>query len=110
MNLDPLSGVELVKVALSLQSCAGSLDQWRPEDLKALAAHFPGIFEGLAMILNHVELHGCWPQDLLRAYTALVPKDYTILDPCPTDFRPISVLSIVYRFWQCYGMARRLGL
>ena len=34
---------------------------------------------------------------LCYAYTALVPKDQTQPEAQPTDFRPITVLSAVYR-------------
>ena len=36
---------------------------------------------------------------MLRAYTALIPKDSTLEDPLPTEFRSISVLSGIYRLW-----------
>ena len=35
----------------------------------------------------------------LTAYTALIPRDATIVDPTPTEFRPLTVLSGIYRLW-----------
>ena len=49
--------------------------------------------------MNHVEETGRWPRELTKAYVALVPKDDTLEEPMPTDYRPISVLSAIYRLW-----------
>ena len=35
----------------------------------------------------------------LEVYVALVPEDETLVNPSPTEYRPISVLSGVYRLW-----------
>ena len=57
------------------------------------------IFNDLAIILNHVEDVGEWPSGLLDAYTSLIPKDDTLQDVAPTDYRPITVLSAIYRLY-----------
>ena len=49
--------------------------------------------------MNYTEVHGVWPDEMCYAYTALVPKDQTQPEAQPTDFRPITVLSAVYRLW-----------
>ena len=99
MTLNPLQGGDLVAAALSTKPSASSLDRWRPESLKSLAQWFPDLFHDLAIILNFVELSGQWPLAILEGYVALVPKDETLVNPSPTEYRPISVLSGVYRLW-----------
>ena len=51
----------------------------------------------LARILTKVENFGIWPDGLLDAYIAMIPK--TDADATPPGQRPLSVLPIVYRAW-----------
>jgi len=55
------------------------------------------IFEYLADILNAIEGGAPWPSQMIDAYMVLVPKDGSNGDPL--TFRPITVLSTVYRVW-----------
>lgn len=36
---------------------------------------------------------------LSKAYTALIPKEAVDSTPPPDEFRPMSVLSAIYRLW-----------
>ena len=48
-------------------------------------------FDGLARILSNVEDTGVWPEGLLDAYIAVVPK--TDGDATPSGQRPLRVFS-----------------
>ena len=50
---------------------AGSLDGWGWRELKLLLAPW---FDGLERILRKVEEDGVWPDCLLHACTAMIPK------------------------------------
>ena len=52
-------------------------------------------YDELARILTKVEDLGVWPDGLLDAYIAMIPKT----DATPLDQRPLRVLPIVYRIW-----------
>ena len=54
-------------------------------------------YDGLARLLTKVEDIGVWPDGLLDAYIAMIPK--TDGDATPLGQRPLSVLPIVYRIW-----------
>ena len=54
-------------------------------------------FSGLAILLELVESTGTWPQGLLDAYIAMIPKADG--DSTPPGQRPLSVLPVVYRLW-----------
>ena len=54
-------------------------------------------YDGLARILTEVEEIGVWPDGLLDACIAMIPK--TDVDATPLGQRPLSVLPIVYRIW-----------
>ena len=75
---------------------AGSLDGWGWRELKVLPAPW---FDGLARarVLFNVEETGVWPEGLVDAYIAMIPK--TDGDATPLGQRPLSVLSVVYRIW-----------
>ena len=51
----------------------------------------------LLVFLSCVEDFGIWPDGLLDAYSAMIPK--TDGDATPLGQRPLSVLPVVYRIW-----------
>ena len=66
------------------------LDGWAWNEIKALPLPW---FSGLAILLDLVETTGTWPQGLLDAYIAGIPK----VDGDSTPL--VSVLPVVYRLW-----------
>ena len=76
------------------KATAGGLDGWAWNKVKALPLPW---FSGLAILLELVETTGIWPQGLLDAYVAMIPKADG--DSTPLGQRLLSVLSIVYRLW-----------
>ena len=58
---------------------------------------FTCLLDGLARILTRVEEFGIWPDWLLDAGIAMIPKSDG--DSTPLGQRPLSVLPIVYRVW-----------
>ena len=81
-------------MARAKKATAGGLDGWAWNEIKALS--FPW-FSGLAILLELVETAGVWPQGLLDAYIAMIPKADG--DSTPLGQRPVSVLPVVYRLW-----------
>ena len=80
---------------------AGSLDGWGWRELKVLLVDW---FDGLARILAKVEDIGVWPEGLLDAQFAMMPKADG--DATPLGQRPLSVLPVVYRIWAFAGMVQ----
>ena len=70
------------------------MDGWAWNEIKALPSPW---FSGLALLLELVETSGVWPQGLLDAYIAMIPKADG--DSTPPSQRPFSVLPVVYRLW-----------
>ena len=54
-------------------------------------------YDDLARILSKVEDTGVWPDGLLDAYIAMIPK--TDGDATPLGQRPLCVFPNVYRIW-----------
>ena len=61
-------------------------------------------YDELARILTKVEDFGVWPDGLLDAYIAMIPKSEG--DATPLGQRPLSVLPIVYRIWASARMVQ----
>ena len=61
-------------------------------------------YDGLARILIEVEDFGVWPDGLLDAYIAMIPRLMAML--LPLGQRPLSVLPIVYRIWASARMGQ----
>eukprot|EP00660_Eupelagonema_oceanica_P019619 gene19618-biopygen24621 len=72
---------------------AGGMEGWRVRELKALPEP---LLDLLARVFNAVERTGRWPPALQRALITLIPKGR---GGEPTQMRPISVMSAVYRLW-----------
>ena len=94
VHLPRLTGQMLADVVQRKGVTAGSLDGWGWRELKVLPV---SRYDELARILTKVEDIGVWPDGLLDAYIAMIPKtdgDATLLGQ-----RPLSVLPIVSRIW-----------
>ena len=83
---------------------AGSLDGWGWRELKVLPVSW---YDELARILSKVDDVGIWPDGLLDAYIAMIPKADG--DATPLGQRPLSVLPIVYRIWASARMGQLDG-
>ena len=94
LELPRITGRDLQEVARAKRATAGGLDGWAWNEVKALPLPW---FSGLAILLELVETTGTWPQGLLDAYIAMIPKADG--DSTPLGQRPLSVLPVVYRLW-----------
>ena len=83
---------------------AGSLDGWGWRELKVLPVSW---YDELACILTKVEDNGVWPDGLLDACIAMIPKTHA--DATPFGHRPLSVLPVVYRIWASARMGQLDG-
>ena len=99
VSLPRVTGEMLAEVVHRKGATAGSLDGWGWREFKALPV---SLFDGLARLLSKVEDIGVWPEGLLDAYIAMIPK--TDCDATPLGQRPLSVLPIAYRIWASVGM------
>ena len=94
VHLPHLTGQMLADVVHRKSISAGGLDGWGWRELKVLPISW---FDELARILAKVEDFGVWPDGLLDAYIAMIPKSDG--DATPLGQRPLSVLPVVYRLW-----------
>ena len=90
VHLPQLTGQVLADAVQRKGATAGSFDGWGWRELKFLLVSWYG---ELAPILTKVEDVGVWPDGLLDAYIAMIPK--TDGDATPLGQRPLSVLPIV---------------
>ena len=62
---------------------------------------------GLQSLFDCVEQHGTWPQQLLNARVSSLSK---CADPKEiTHFRPITILSLIYRLWSFASSQHRIS-
>ena len=94
VDMPPLTGDDIFEVVQCETAAAGCLDGWGWTELKSLPVPW---FDGLAPILAKVEELGVWPEGLLDAYIAMIPKVGG--DSTPLGQRPLSVLPVVCRIW-----------
>ena len=99
VSLPLLTGQDLVDELRKVKESAPGLDQWAPAELQSLSRLCPELFDDLARIYNSIEEGNPWPQILVDAYVAFVPKDSLQDAPTADQHRPISVLSAIYRLY-----------
>ena len=99
VSLPRLSGEMLADVVHRKGATAGCLDGWGWREFKALPVSW---FDGLARIFSKFEDTVVWPEGLLDAYIAMIPK--TDGDATPLGQRPLGVLRVVYRIWASVRM------
>ena len=104
VSLPDLTGEVLAEVVRRKSATACTLDGWGWRELKVLPVSW---FDGLARILSKVEEIGVWPEGLLDAHVAMIPK--TDGDAALLGQRPLSVLPIVYRVWASARMGQSEG-
>ena len=104
ISLPRLTGRTLADVVQRKSATAGSLDGWGWMELKVLPVSW---YDELARILSKVEDLGVWPEGLLDAYIAMIPK--TDGDSTPLGQRPLSVLPVVCRVWVSARMGQLDG-
>ena len=79
---------------MAKKSTAAGLDGWAWNEIKALSLSW---FVGLALVLRQVEAAGQWPQGLLDAYIAMIPK-------AEGDSTPlVSALYVSCRWFIAFG-------
>ena len=98
IHLPRLTGQMLADVVLHKGVSAGGLDGWGWRELKVLPVSW---FDELARILSKVEYFGVWPDGLLDAYIAVIPKtdgnalllgrDFLVCFPLYIVFGPLLV-------------------
>ena len=102
VHLPRLTCRMLADVVQRKSATAGSrLDGWGWRELKVLLVSW---YDVLARILSKVEDLGVWPDGLLDAYIAMIPK--TDGGATPLGQRPLGVLLIVYRSWASARMGQ----
>ena len=101
VHLPCLTGQMLADVVQRKGATVGSLDGWGCRELKVLPVAW---YDELARILTVVEDTGVWPDGLLDAYIAMIPKSDG--DATPLGQRHLSVLPVVYRVWAPARMAQ----
>ena len=104
VHLPRLTGQMLADVVHRKSVSAGRLDGWGWRELKVLPVSW---FDELARILTKVKDLGVWPDGLLDAEIAMIPK--TDGNATPLGQRPLSVLPVENRIWASARMGQLHG-
>ena len=104
-----LTGQMLADVVQREGATAGSLDGWVWRELKVLPVSW---YDELARILTQVEEVGVWPDGLLDAYIARIPKtdgDTTLLARGRSVFSRLSIVFGLLLVWVSLRIGFSLG-
>ena len=99
VDLPTLDGEMLRRKIKDTKVSSPGMDKWGIEELKAIAAWAPSLFDWLARLLRVVEDKGTWPDPLTHGAVCFVPKELDGEIPTAMQHCPITILSSVYRLW-----------
>ena len=97
-DLPAISGTQLAKTLHKTRPTSPGMDSIAPYELQLLSRWCPDIMDILASLLDLVERTGKWPEDLPKGAVTFIPKNICE-SPSPTDYRPLTILSSIYRLW-----------
>ena len=99
---------EILHLALyKMHVSAPGLDHISTSELQIAISWSPDLLNHLTTLLKLVEDIQTWPDHLTKGVVAFLPKDASNPTPSPDEFRPITILSCIYRLW---ASARHLQL
>ena len=82
-----------------MRASAPGLDHIAATELQIAVSWSPDLLSHLTSLLRLVETIHAWPDNLTKGVVVFIPKDSDKVAPQPDDFRPITILSRVYRLW-----------
>ena len=98
-TLNSITPDDIVSTLKSTKNSSPGLDQISARDLQLTAAWCPVMIKHLASMYHVIEATHQWPKNLGKGAVAFIPKETDNLYPTPSDYRPITILSSVYRLW-----------
>ena len=99
VDLPRLSAHDVCATILDSKPTSAGMDGFMPIELKHLVLWSPSHIACLTQLLQKVEATGIWPRATTVGAVAFVAKDPSQIHPEPGDYRPITILSAVYRAW-----------
>ena len=99
MTIEDTTATRLKGILAKMRhSQAMGAEGWRVAEVRRLPIP---LLSCLATSLHKVERLGKWPPSLEWAMVSLIPKGTEI---SLADFRPISVMNVIYRLWAAVGL------
>ena len=98
-KLGDITADDITRVIKNMKCSAPGLDQITVAELKIIALWSPELIAALAKLLPLIDQKQDWPWTLTRGVVSLIPKDPSNTHLKPDEFRPITILSSVYRVW-----------
>ena len=99
VKLDPISPKTLGQTINNMNPSAPGLDQITAAELQIAANWSPDILESLTVLFQTIERSQKWPTVLTKGAVVFIPKEADNPFPTPYEFRPITILSCIYRVW-----------
>jgi len=99
VSLPPITCSDIQAMLNNTKPSSPGLDQITISEIQAVCAWCPIMLSHLVSLYQLIENRQKWPQNLVKGAVALIPKDSDKKDPLPSDYRPITILSTVYRLW-----------
>ena len=106
-NLGQLTTANLRTALNKMRPSSSGLDQILTSELQVAISWSPMLLDHLTSLYQTIEDINRWPANLTKGAVAFIPKEPEKDAPLPEEFRPITILSCIYRLW---AAARHLQL
>ena len=102
VKLVPIQSTAVIKALDQMSNSSPGLDQVSVLELKTALRWSPQLLHALVQMLDTIESNARWPKTLAKGVVAFIPKDPDNPQPKADEFRPITILSTLYRLWSAF--------
>ena len=84
---------------MRMRPSSPGLDQIAIDELQIAVSHCPQLVSALCQLFQCIEQKGKWPIPLTKGAVTFIPKENEDEFLSPDKYRPITILSSIYRLW-----------
>ena len=99
VSLAPITADDIMRIINKTKPSAAGLDHFLPSELKILAKWAPTLMQKLAQLFAVIENTSQWPKVLTKGSVSFIPKTDNVDELSADQYRPITILSALYRLW-----------
>ena len=98
-EIPDLSQQLITDTLMRMRPSSPGLDQIAIDELQIAVSHCPQLVSALCQLFQCIEQKGKWPIPLTKGAVTFIPKENEDEFLSPDKYRPITILSSIYRLW-----------
>ena len=98
-DIPELSQQLILDKLMKMRPSSSGLDQIAIDELQIAASYCPHLVESLCKLFQCIEQNAKWPSPMTKGAVTFIPKEHEDEFLTPDKYRPITILSSIYRLW-----------